>query len=64
MCKYVCIGPKRQETKGKLKIGKEVGTVDFGGETLSMLGTIYKNKAQGTFVERNVSPQVNDKYIG
>jgi len=38
-----------------LKIGKEVASVDFGGETLSMLGTIYKNKAQGTFVERNVS---------
>ena len=49
------LGPKRQETKGKMRIGKEVASVDFGGETLSMLGTIYKNKAQGTYVERNVS---------
>ena len=48
------LGPKRQETKTKLRIGKELSSVDFKGETLSMLGTIYKNKAQGTFVERNV----------
>lgn len=50
-------GPKRQETKKRPKIGgAELPQIaDFEGETLSMLGTIYKNKAQGNFVERNAN---------
>ena len=46
-------GPKRQETKKRPEIGVEVNTVDFN-ETLSLLSTIYKNKTNGTFVERYV----------
>ena len=52
-----CSGPKRPETKERPKIGgAELPQIaDFEGETLSMLGTIYKNKAQGNFVERNAN---------
>ncbi len=41
------LGPKLQETKKKTRIGgAELPQIaDFEGETLSMLGTIYKNKA-------------------
>jgi hypothetical protein len=47
-------GPKRQETKTKARLSPMNSVAEFG-ETLSMLGTIYKNKAQGTFTERKVS---------
>lgn len=48
------VGPKRLETKGAPAIGggKQNATFD---ETLSMLGTLYKNKTTGEFQERSVS---------
>ncbi len=54
---YYITGPKRQETKKRPKIGgaELPQLANFEGETLSMLGTIYKNKAQGNFVERNAN---------
>ncbi len=53
----IVLGPKRQETKKRPKIGgAELPQIaDFDGETLSMIGTIYKNKAQGNFIERNAN---------
>ena len=51
---FYTVGPKRQESKAKPKIGGDIKFADFEGETLSMLSTLYKNKANGTFVERNV----------
>lgn len=58
-------GPKRQETKKKMKIGgPEVKSVDFEAETLSVLGTIYKNKQTNTFVEKSVRHVSHDISTG
>ena len=45
------LGPKRTETKSKPQIGGGISTVEFN-ETLSIVGTIHKNKATGVYVEK------------
>ena len=48
-------GPKRLESKSEPVICKGVPKADFKDEKLSMLSTVYKDKATGALQERIVS---------
>ena len=43
---------KRIETKNLPKMGNSIDTTTFGGEKLSMLSTLIKDKKKGTFAEK------------
>ena len=43
---------KRIETKSNPKMGDKVEQATFGGEKLSMLSTLIKDKKKGTFAEK------------
>ena len=43
---------KRIETKNNPKFGGKVEQTTFGGEKLSMLSTLIKDKKKGTFAEK------------
>ena len=51
---FSIIGPKRQDTKLRAKIGGDAKVAEFNAETLSILTTLHKNKASGNFADRNV----------
>ena len=46
---------KRLETKTNPKLGSSIAQATFGGEKLSMLSTLVKDKKKGTFMEKTSS---------
>ena len=46
-------GPKRLESKSNPEINRNCSVADFHNEKITMLSSIYKDKAKGTLQERS-----------
>lgn len=57
-------GNKRQESRIEPVVNQECNIADFKDEKLTILSSLYKDKATGVVQERNVRPPSLSKFLG